>query len=808
MKVAYRTIGPALSVLSITTIARSARALGIATLLSFTIASSSFTHAQQAPASLPSAPVVLPLAEPRYSGDVGRTFKESDKPQFPQPARLPKGAPNILVILLDDAGFGQFSTFGGATPSPTMDRLAAEGLRFNRFHTTALCSPTRAALLTGRNHHSAGFGVISELTEGYDGYTGIIPKSTATIAETLRQNGYATAWIGKNHNTPNWEQSPAGPFDHWPTSLGFEHFYGFNGGNASQWEPVLYENTTPVPRSTDPNYHMSVDLADHSIEWIKTVKAINPDRPYFLYLAPGATHSPHHAPKEWIDKFKGKFDSGWDVYRAETLARQIRLGVVPAGTKLTPRPAGIPAWDTLQPGQKQLYARMMEVFAAYGAHVDHEMGRVVDAVRKMPGGENTLIFYIAGDNGASAEGGLQGTLNEIASYSQVAEPWQDMLKHIDEIGGPLHDNHIPVGWAHAANTPFQWTKQVASHFGGTRNPLIVSWPAQIKDKGGLRTQFQDIIDIAPTILEAAGLKEPTSVNGVAQKPIEGVSIVYTFANAKAKDRRRTQYFEMQGYRGIYHDGWMASSITFEPWNLSRPEFDIDKAPWELYNIDQDFSQANNIAGSNPDKLKMMEALFWSEAARYNVLPIDWRSLERVGDEEMGRPNPTLGRREFDYPGRLTNVALGSAPVLRNRSFSVSADIVVPSTGAQGMLFTQGGSTAGWGFYVQQGKLVAIHNFLGIERYRVEANAPLPAGKSTVAMVFNYDGGGPAKGGTLQLIENGKVVGEGRLPRTVPGQYAAFEGQDIGMDTGSPVDSGYQPPFAFTGTIERVHVTLK
>lgn len=756
----------------------------------------------------PSQPVVLPLTEPRYDGDVGRTFQESDPPKFPQPARPPKGAPNIVVILLDDVGFGQFSTFGGGTPTPTLDKLAAVGLRYNRMHTTALCSPTRASFLTGRNHHSAGFGVISELTAGYDGYTGIIPKSTATAAEVLRQNGYATAWIGKNHNTPNWEQNPAGPFDHWPTSLGFEHFYGFHGGNASQWEPVLFQNTTPVPRSTDPDYHLSIDLSDHAISWVKSVNAIDPDRPYFLYLAPGATHSPHHVPKEWIDKFKGKFDAGWDVYREETLIRQKRLGVIPPETELTARPSGIPAWDSLEPDQKKLYARMMEVFVAFGAHIDHEMGRVIDTIRSQPGGDNTLIFYIVGDNGSSAEGGLQGTLNEIASYSNVHESWQDMLKRIDEIGGPNHDNHIPVGWAHASDTPFQWTKQVASHFGGTRNPMVISWPSRIKDKGGLRDQFHHIIDVAPTILEAAGISFPTSVNGVAQKPIEGVSMLYSFDDASIKGTRRTQYFEMQGYRGIYHDGWMASSITFEPWNLVRPEFDIDNAPWELYNIEEDFSQANNLAATHPEKVKAMEALFWVEAARYNVLPIDWRSLERVGDVEMGRPNPTLGRTEFEYPGHMTHVALGSAPVIRNRSFSVEADVIIPDDGAEGMLFTQGGFTAGWGFYVQNQKLVAVHNFLGIERFRVVSQESIPTGKSTLKLDFIYDGGGPAKGGLIKLFASGKAIGEGRVNRTVPGQYSAFEGQDIGMDTGSPIDDSYSPPFAFSGTIERLRIFLK
>ena len=756
----------------------------------------------------PKAPVVLPMTEPRFQGEVGRTFKDSDPPQFPQPIRPPKGAPNVVVILLDDAGFGQFSTFGGGTPSPTADRLAAEGLRFNEFHTTALCSPTRAALLTGRNHHSSGFGVISEITDGYDGYTGIMPKSAGTIAETLRLNGYATAWFGKNHNTPAWEQNPAGPFDHWPSGYGFDYFYGFMGGNSSQWEPLMFENHTPVPRSTDPNYHMEADLADRSVNWVKAQQAIDPNRPYFLYVAPGGTHSPHHVSKEWIDKFKGKFDAGWDVYRQQTLERQKKLGVVPENTKLTARAEGIPAWDTLEPDQKRLYAHMMEVFAAYGAYTDFEMGRMVDEIRKMPNSDNTMIIYIMGDNGASAEGGLDGTLNEIAAYSSVPMTWKTMLPAIDDLGSKKYDNHFPVGWALAMDTPFQWTKQVASHFGGTRNPMIISWPAKIKDKGGLRSQFHHIIDIAPTILEAAGLPQPTMIDGVAQKPIEGVSMEYAFDDAKAPSHRKTQYFEMQGYRGIYHDGWMASSITFQPWVLLRPEFDIDKAKWELYNIDNDFSQADDIAATNPGKVKELDNLFWAEAAKYDVLPIDWRSLERSSDVAMGRPNPTIGRMDFNYPGDLTGVLLGSAPVLVDRSFRISADVDFPSGNKDGMLFTQGGFTAGWGFFVQNGKLVGEHNFLGLERFRIESTEPLPTGKANVSLDFIYDGGGRGKGGTLTLSVDGKEVGRGRVERTVPQLYSAFEGQDIGMDNGSPVDESYTPPFKFPGKIDGVEVQLK
>src|SRR5262245_51705361 len=474
-----------------------------------------------------------------------------------------------------------------------MEQLANAGLVYNRFHTTALCSPSRAALLTGRNHQVSGTGIITELATGYDGYTGIIPQETATVAEVLRQNGYNTAWVGKNHNTPIWEISANGPYTHWATGLGFNYFYGFNAGDSSQWEPILYENTNPVPRSANPNYHLSTDLADKAIAWIHRTKEIEPDKPFFAYLAPAATHSPHHAPKEWIDKFKGQFDMGWDRYREMTFERQKRLGVIPANAVLTPRPASLPAWDTVPAEHKKLFARMLEIFAAYGAHVDCEVGRVIAAVKALPDADSTLIIYIVGDNGSSAEGGLTGSLNEVAFFNGVVEKVAEILPHIDELGGPMHFHHFPAMWAHAMNTPFQWTKQVASHFGGTRNPLIVSWPAKIKEQRGLRAQFHHVIDIAPTILEAAGIEFPAAVNGIEQKPIEGVSMVYTFADAKAKDQRRAQVFEMFVNRGMYENGWFAASKSFEPWNPVRSQFDPHTAKWELYNITEDFTQSND-----------------------------------------------------------------------------------------------------------------------------------------------------------------------------------------------------------------------
>ena len=762
---------------------------------------------QTAPALPSQGSFSLPRPDFRFEGEVGRTYQDSDPATFPQIVRPPEGAPNIVLILLDDVGFGQFSVFGGAVSSPNMEKLAAQGLRYNRFHTTALCSPSRAALLTGRNHHVTGNGGITELATGYDGYTGILPRSTGTVAEILRQNGYATAWVGKNHNTPIWETSDVGPFDRWANGLGFDYFYGFNAGDTSQYEPILYENRNRVPRSTDPNYHLSTDIADRSIAWMQKVKAIDPARPFFLYVAPAATHSPHQAPKEWIDKFQGQFDMGWDCYREMTFARQKQLGVIPATARLTPRPAGLPAWDSLDAEQKRLYARMMEVFAGYGAHVDHEVGRVLDAVAKLSDADNSLIIYIVGDNGASAEGGIEGSINENAFFNGISETWQDNIKVIEELGGPKHFNHFPSAWAWAMNTPFQWTKQVASHFGGTRNPMIVSWPAKITDKGGLRSQFHHPIDIMPTLLEVAGVQAPDVLNGIAQKPIGGISMTYTFGDARAAERRKTQVFELGANRGMYQNGWFAAALSFPPWEPNRTGFDIDKARWELYNIEQDFSQADDLAATDPSKLSALQDLWWAEAARNNVLPLDWRAGERMSIELTGKPSLAAGRKTFVYETPLAALPEASAPDLKNKSFTITAETEIPASGAEGMIFTQGGFTGGWGFYIQQGKLVGLHSHLALERYRVVSTEPVPVGEVTLAMDFKYDGG-TAEGGTITLLANGRKIGQGRVEKTTPFKYSLFEGQDIGEDTGSPVDFGYRPPFQFTGSLGKVTVELK
>jgi arylsulfatase len=663
-------------------------------------------------------------------------------------------------------------------------------------------------LITGRNHHSAAFAGITEGATGYDGYTCILPKSCGTVGEVLRQNGYMTAWIGKNHNTPTWETSAAGPFDRWANGLGFEYFYGFNAGDMNHWNPILYENRNLVPASSDPNYHLTTDIADKAISWLRQAKSIAPDKPYFLYVATGATHAPHHTPKEWIEKFRRKFDGGWDKYREETLERQKKLGVVPKDTQLTVRSKGLPAWDSLNGDQKRLYARMMEVFAAYGAHCDHELGRVVQAAKEMPDADNTLIIYVAGDNGASAEGGLEGSLCENLFFNGFAEKWQDNIKVIDELGGPKHFNHFPSAWAHAMNTPFQWTKQVASHFGGTRNPMIISWPARIKDKGGVRTQFLHTIDIVPTLYELCGVTPPTELNGVQQKPIEGISFAFTFDDAKAASLRKTQYFELAVNRGLYHDGWMASCPSFVPWVSTRGEFDPDKAKWELYKIDEDFSQANDLADKYPDKLRQLQDLWWVEAAKYSVLPLDWRAGIRLNSEAMGRPSLIAGRTKMTYYPGTIGLPDGASPPMINKSWTITADIEVPDGKAEGMIVTQGGLEGGYGLYLRDGKPTFVYNYLSIDRPTFAAKDPLPKGKTKLVVDFVYDGGGPGKGGEITMSANGKMIAEGRLERTIPIQFSLGEGLDVGMDVGSAVDFTYKLPFAFTGKIEKVTVELK
>ena len=753
-------------------------------------------------------PDVLPRPDFHFTGEVGRTDLDSDPAQFPQPISAPDGAPNVVLILIDDCGFGQYGTFGGGIPSPTMDRLAEEGLRFNRFHTTALCSPTRAALITGRNHHSAAFAGITEVATGYDGYTCILPRSCGTIGEVFRQNGYMTAWVGKNHNTPPWETSQAGPFDRWANGLGFDYFYGFNAGDMNHWDPVLFENRNLVPKSADPEYHLTTDLADHAIAWLRQSTSISPDRPYFLYLATGATHAPHHTPQEWIDKFRGQFDDGWDAYREMTLERQKALGVVPPDTQLTERSAGLPAWDSLNDDQRRLYARMMEVFAGFGAHCDHELGRVIDEIKQRPDADNTIIIYIAGDNGSSAEGGLEGSLNENLFFNGFTEHWEDNLQAIDELGGPKHFNHFPSAWAHAMNAPFQWTKQVASHFGGTRNPMIISWPDRITDGGGLRDQFLHVIDIVPTLYELCGITPPRELNGVEQKPIEGRSFADAFTDAEAESKRKTQYFELACNRGLYHDGWMASCPSFVPWDPNRAQWDPDAAPWELYNIEEDFSQANDLATEYPARLRQLQDMWWVEAARYNVLPLDWRGAARFNDEAMGRPSLLAGRTAATYYPGTIGLPDAASPSMVNKSWRITAEIDVPEQDASGMIVTHGGLEGGYGLYLRNGVPTFVYNFLSVERPTFVATEPLSPGRHTLVVDFSYDGGGMGKGGQLAMSSDGQTIAEGRLERTIPIKMSIGEGLDIGMDVGSPVDFTYELPFAYTGSIDHVTIDLQ
>jgi arylsulfatase len=751
---------------------------------------------------------VLPFPDFKYQGTVGRTIADSDPPEFPQPVRPPKGAPNIVFILIDDAGYGQFGTFGGQVPTPALDRVAADGLRYTSFHTTALCSPTRAALLTGRNHHSTSNGVITEAATGYEGYTGIIGKNVGTIAEVLRQYGYATAWFGKNHNTPDWETSQVGPFDRWPSGLGFDYFYGFMGGDMDQWQPTLYENHELVPRSKDPNYILTPDLVDHAIAWLRRTRSIAADKPYFLYMSTGATHAPHQVSPQYIEKYRGKFDMGWDAYREQTFARQKKLGVVPQNAVLTKRPAELPAWNSLSPDQKKLFARMMEVFAAFTDETDYEMGRLLDVVRSLPDADNTIVFYQVGDNGASAEGGLVGLLNENSFFNNVPESLADNLKHMDELGGPKHFNHFPAGWAWAMNTPFQWTKQIASHLGGVRNPLAVSWPARIKDRGAVRGQFHHVIDIAPTIYEACGIKFPDVLNGVAQKPLEGVSMAYSFDNANAPSRRRTQYFEMFINRGIYNDGWWAASRVNIPWEGGAKAANPDTATWELYNLNEDFAQANDLAKKNPEKLRQLQDLWWTEAARYQVLPLDGRKTERLNAELQGRPSLSGKQTSFTYYPGMAGLPAGSAPNVLNKSFTVTAEVENSSDKAEGAIFSLGGSDGGYGIYVRDGKPVFAGNFLSRSIVRAESETALPKGAVKVRGEFKYDGGGMGKGGTLTLFVNDKKVGEARMKETQGITLGLGGTLDVGLDTGSPVDDSYTPPFDFNGEIKQVTVELK
>ncbi len=821
----------------------------------------------------------IPPPPMKFGGVIKETAKDST-PYWPPRVVPPKGAPNVLLIMTDDQGYGVPGTFGGVIPTPNLDRIAKSGLRYTQFHSTSLCSPTRAALITGRNHHSVGFGVIGELSTGYPGYDSVIGPENATIGEILKENGYATSWFGKNHNTPGFTySSAAGPFDQWPIGMGFQYFYGFLGGETDQWQPYLFRNTTQVfPWVGKKGYNLTTDMADEAIRYMRDLNAAAPDKPFFVYYVPGGSHSPHQPTQEWIDKFKGKFDMGWNAMRDQIFEHQKQLGVIPANTKLTPWPDSLPKWDSLGPVEKKMYAREAEVYAAYTAYTDYEIGRVIQNVEDMGKLDNTLIIYIDGDNGTSPEGSLYGTYNQYTAYNGILNPpavnavKAFNLLHYNDWGSDKTYPHMSVGWTWAFDTPFKWTKQVASHFGGTRQGLAISWPGHIKDVGGIRTQFHHIIDIVPTILEAAGVQAPDMVNGIKQKPIEGVSMLYTFdqANANAPSKRDTQYFEMVGNRAIYHDGWIASTTPpAPPWELGTGTMPpLPDYHWELYNITEDYSQYNDLAASNPDKLKELQALFSTEAAKYQVFPLDNTGFVRLLTQ---RPSAVSGRTDFTYVGENPGIPTGNAPSILDRDYTITVNVTVPSGGAEGIIATIGGRFGGYAlllshsfnwwfkgrlfkwlglgalalglllvafgrrsrwrsglgyslvilaglwvaaifatglFGIGKSRPVFIYNMLDLERFRWEGLSGLSEGKHTIVFDFKYDGPGPGKGGTGVLSVDGKEVAKKTIEHTVPLMFPADETFDVGVDTRTGVDDlAYELPFRFTGTIDKLNYKL-
>ena len=760
------------------------------------------------------ARAMLPIPDRPSPGLTTYDAKDPDTAYPPiEPLLPPDGAPNVLIVLLDDVGFGASSTFGGPCQTPTGDKLAAAGLKYNRFHTTALCAPTRAAMLSGRNHHSVGMGSITELATSAPGNNSLRPNTKAPLAMTLKLNGYSTAQFGKCHEVPVWQSSPMGPFDAWPSGGGgFETFYGFIGGENNQWDPALYDGTTPVepPATPEEGYHLTEDLADRAITWVRTQKALMPDKPFFVYFAPGATHAPHHVPKEWADKYEGQFADGWDALREQTFARQKELGVIPVDAELTPRHAEIPAWDDMPEELKLVLEREMEIYAGFLEHVDHHVGRLVDAIEDLGVLGDTLIYYIIGDNGASAEGTLNGSFNEMANFNGMAalETPEFMVSKMDELGSPSSYNHYAVGWAWAMDTPFQWTKQVASHWGGTRNGTIVHWPNGIEEQGGLRTQFTHVIDIAPTILEAAGLPEPTVVNGVQQSPMEGTSMLFTFNQVDAPEKHDLQYFEMFGNRGIYHKGWSAVTKHRTPWQMvggTVPAFDEDL--WELYDGTSDYSQAHDLVAENPEMLAKLQRLWLIEATKYNVLPMDDRALERATPEMAGRPSLIRGTSQSFFPG-MGRLSENSVVSIKNKSFSVTAELDIPTGGAEGVIIAQGGRFGGWSLYAKGGKAKFVYNVLGIQEFATEADEPIPDGTHQVRVEFAYDGGGLAKGGNVTLYCDGNAVGTGRVGATQPMVFSADETTDIGYESGTTVTPDYTTQSSrFTGKINWVQIDL-
>ena len=755
---------------------------------------------------------VLPIPDKPYEGILPLDAKDPDA-TFPpiEPLRPPAGAPNVLVVLIDDAGFGSSSAFGGPCQTPTAERLATDGLRFNRFHTTALCSPTRAALLSGRNHHSVGMGGVTEIATSAPGYNSIRPNTCAPLAETLKLNGYSTAQFGKCHEVPVWETSPQGPFDSWPSGGGgFEYFYGFIGGETNQYYPAIYDGTVPVEPEKTPEegYHFTEDMTDKAIKWIRQQKSLMADKPFFVYFAPGATHAPHHVAAEWSDKYKGHFDDGWDSLREQTFARQKELGVIPEDAELTARHEEIPAWDDIPDDLKPVLARQMEIYAGFMEHTDHHVGRLLDAIDDLGVLGDTLVYYIIGDNGASAEGDIHGCFNELINLNgaNALQTTEFMVSKIDEFGTPAAYNHYAVGWAHALDTPYQWTKQVASHWGGTRNGTIVHWPNGIDANGEVRSQFHHVIDVAPTVLDAAGLPEPRSVHGVEQRPIEGVSMRYSFDDASAPEQRETQYFEMFCNRGIYDRGWTAVTRHSTPWIPAEPPPFQDDV-WELYDTNTDWSQAHDLAAEQPEKLAELQELWLEEARKYNVLPLDDRRYERFNSDLAGRPALIKGNSQllFGGMGRLSENATIN---IKNKSHSVTAEVEVPEEGAAGVIISQGGAYAGWSLYAHEGRPKYCYNHFGLQRFDIEGDSPIPVGTHQVRMEFVYDGGGLGKGGAVKLYVDGEQVGEGRVEGTVPMVFSADETCDVGSDTASPVSDDYTAEDSrFSGTVNWVQIDI-
>jgi arylsulfatase A-like enzyme len=751
----------------------------------------------------------LPIQEPKPP-----TYSELDARNAKAPPRFevtaPKDAPNVVIVLIDDIGFGGPSTFGGPLQTPTLDRLAQGGLRYNNFHTTALCSPTRMALKTGRNHHQANTGSIMETATAFPGNTGAIPNSVAPLAEMLRLNGYSTSAFGKWHETAAWETSVSGPFDRWPTHQGFDKFYGFIGGETDQWYPLIYDGVTRVTPPKMEEYHFTTDMTNQAIQWVQAQQSLTPDKPFFVYYATGAVHAPHHVPKKWADKYKGQFDEGWDKVREKSFDRQKAMGLIPANTKLPPKARDIKDWDTLTADEKKLFARQAEVFAGFLEHTDYEIGRLVTAIEDMGEMDNTLFIYIAGDNGTSGEGGVVGMFNEMTYFNAVVEKVEDLLPKLDEWGGPFTFPHMASGWAVAFDSPFSWMKQVASDFGGTRNGMVIHWPKGIKEKDGLRTQFGHVIDIAPTVLEAATLPEPKSVNGTPQTPIAGTSLLYSFNDAKAKERHTTQYFEIFGNRAMYHEGWFARTIHRAPWETSDlPPLEADK--WELYNVHEDFSLTDDLADQNPEKLKELKALFDRDAERFNVYPIDDRVIDRVNPEIAGRPDLMNGRTSLTLYDGMNGMLENTFINVKNKSKTITAEVEIPKDGANGVILTQGGRFGGWSLYMKDGKPEYTYNFLGLSRDTVAATKPLAAGKSIVVLDFAYDGDGMGKGGVATISVNGEQVASGRIQKTQPLLFSADETADVGLDNQTPVAEGIgigRDETRFTGKIIKVTVDVK